>query len=696
MKKTKKVLTILGGIIGISAIAIGAGIGVVSCSSSNQSLSQPVNSNTSQSSANVTNTNNSKQTSASNPTTTNKQTSSITKEGSKSQSSNSTKQVIPSSSTSSSPSNSSSTSPIANSTSSNNSQNNSSSSSNNSKNIPSPTKNNSTTTTHDDSSSQTKQATPNPYPNGLVSISSFLASGQNGNEINLNEYACGSDVTLSAKYTFPTVANLNKNGQVVYTWYKDNQVIDVTDTATCQISNLVASATYWVSANYSYFVSKDDNGTFTCNSSKINLTVNYDNVRLLLSHNDGNTNAITTSNQTTLDATLQYELPNAAVWTDFSSSELALLTSATITYQRYDFNQWWTLNDSSNDNGTNLKNFEFTTTPDGIYPFQALFTFGNQTFESNLLKVNTNYNGTVLSFNNLPTSVLTKYNFPLLMQKYIVQSMSEPNSLFMQLVNAQCTGYRIIPITTNNNLTQTQYNELKVSASDFSNISVKWFNSNNHHDGLLVSATINTGSSLELYSNQNYDSNYNNQYQAAITQSGNYKISDGNIISWLLPYGANDLQWWSNPTNVLNQTINWNLNSNIYMQNGGVLFNSNFDTAHVSTSNWQFYTPNWMYSSISYQTISKGVYWGFTITTPDGSNALARILSYNYSSYSTGNGNYSQIYGSSKASYIAYNSFPMIQSGATDETGYLTLLSSCKQMLQDLYNASIKGISTLN
>ena len=71
------------------------------------------------------------------------------------------------------------------------------------------------------------------------------------------------------------------------------------------------------------------------------------------------------------------------------------------------------------------------------------------------------------------------------------------------------------------------------------------------------------------------------------------------------------------------------------------------------------------------------------------------ILATNYSQYNNGS-NYQTIYGNSGASYVAYSYFPMIQSSATSETGYLTLLSSCNQMLQDLYNESIKGISTLN
>ena len=333
------------------------------------------------------------------------------------------------------------------------------------------------------------------------------------------------------------------------------------------------------------------------------------------------------------------------------------------------------------------------TTPDGVYPFRASFTINGKTIYSNILKVNTSYNGSILNFANLPSPLQTTYNYPALMQKYITQSMNSTNSLFMQLVNAEYQVYRIIPVTSNNSMTASQFNKLSVNASDFSNISVKWFDAKNHDEGLLVSAIVNAKNGIELFSYQNL--NYGS-YDVSVG-NGNNSITNGNIISWLLPYGDNALNWWSqNPNNVMNQNINWNLNSNIYMQNGGELFNSNFDTNGVNSSNWQFYSPNWMYPTVSFRTVTKGVYWGFTITTPSGSNALHGILKSNYYQVNAGNGNYQTIYGGTGATYIAYENFPMIQSSATAETGYLTLLSSCNQMLQDLYNASIAGISTLN
>ena len=61
------------------------------------------------------------------------------------------------------------------------------------------------------SSTNTPKPAPNPYPNGLVSISSSVTPNQSGEKLDANEYACGSSITLTANYTYPTDSNVNVN-----------------------------------------------------------------------------------------------------------------------------------------------------------------------------------------------------------------------------------------------------------------------------------------------------------------------------------------------------------------------------------------------------------------------------------------------------------------------------------------------------
>lgn len=692
MKKyLKKILGITGSFLAIGVIAIGAGVGVVSCSSPNQTTSTtitPASSNTSSSNNSSTDSaTNSSQKTSSSPSS---KTSSTSSTSNSSSNVNNSQPTTNNNNTKSASSTSSSAS-----SSSLNPHNSSSSSSGSSSSSKSQKETNSSSSSSSSSHSQTPPSHPNPYPNGLVTISSSLTPNQNGQQLSTNDYACGSSITLTANYTYPTDQDVNQNGSLYFEWFANGKQIYSGTNLTYNVGSVVVNTTYSVQAYY--MVTSNQQGvapvTYQCKSSKINVTINYNNLVLGLAYNDGNTKTITTSNQVTLDASLQYTLPNTNQSTYFTNTQLTSLSDVTINFARYSFSTWNNLNDSTNDNGAIAKNYELVTTPDGVYPFRASFTINGKTIYSNILKVNTSYNGSILNFANLPSALQTTYNYPALMQKYIVQSMDHPNSLFMQLVNAEYQVYRIIPITSNNSMTASQFNKLSVSASDFSNISVKWFDAKNHDEGLLVSATVNAKNGIELFSYQNL--NYGS-YDVSVG-NGNNSITNGNIISWLLPYGDNELNWWSqNPNNVMNQNINWNLNSNIYMQNGGELFNSNFDTHGVNSNNWQFYSPNWMYPTVSFKTVTKGVYWGFTITTPNGSNALHGILASNYYEVNVGNGNYQTIYGGTGATYIAYENFPMIQSSATAETGYLTLLSSCTQMLQDLYDESIASISTLN
>ena len=628
MKKgLKKFLGITGSFLAIGAIAIGAGIGVISCSSTNET--------TASTPASATNSNNNND---------NKQTTSSNSSSSSSSSSKTEKET-----------------------------NNSSSSSTN---TPKPA---------------------NPYPNGLVSISSSITPSQNGKQLGANEYACGSSITLTANYTYPTDQDVNHNGTLYFEWFANGKLINSGTKPTYDVGQVLVNTTYSVQASYMVPLSNQNGSakvTYSCSSSKINVTINYSNLALSLAYNDGNTKTITTSNQVTLDASLQYTLSNKNTY--FTDAQLASLSDVTINFARYSFSTWNNLNNSSNDNGAIANNYKLVTTPDGIYPFRASFTINGKTIYSNILKVNTSYNGSILDFSNLPVNIQETYNYPALMQKYIVQSMSSNDSLFMELVNAECKGYRIIPLTLTGTIPASQFNGLSVNASYFDNINVKWFNAKNPDDGLLVSATLTA--SLELFSYQSVNS-YTGDYDVSVGGSNN-SISKGNTISWLLPYGNNTLNWWSqNPSNVKNQSINWNLNSDIYTPKG-VLSNLNYGEKGNS-SNWQFYTPYWNYPTVSFKTVAPGVYWGFTITNSSGANALQGILKANYSEVDAGQDAYGNpttvsIYGSKGASYIAYQNFPMIQSSAAAQTGYLSLLSSCKQMLQDLYNQSIEGISVLN
>ncbi|MBO7084620.1 hypothetical protein J6W20_01610 [bacterium] len=87
-------------------------------------------------------------------------------------------------------------------------------------------------------------------------------------------------------------------------------------------------------------------------------------------------------------------------------------------------------------------NFDSTTitynyNPTGIYPLQALLSANGKTFTSNMIQVNTTYNGDVLDFANLPSSIQSTYNCLTFIKDYITTSIANQgsNSLFMQQVN---------------------------------------------------------------------------------------------------------------------------------------------------------------------------------------------------------------------------------------------------------------------
>ena len=343
-KKVKKILSMLGASFGIGIIAIGAGLGITSCSSTNEITTKTPNNANNQTTNSSTNSNNNS-TSTTNsdknyPSSTTTNNTNSSKSASSSNSSSTTNNSSSNPNTSNNPK-SSSTTNSANSSKNDSSpinKNNSSSSASSSSSSTSSSKaTNDGNKTNQNNNDDNKQPI-NPYPNGLVSLSCSLNPNQIGSEISTNEYACGSSIILSANYTYPTVVNLNKSGQIIYTWYENGQVLNDTTSSTYQINNLVANATYTVSANYSYFASKTNTGSYTCTSNAIKVSVNYENVSLALSHNDGSTKPITTSNPTTLDATLEYTL--GGIKTAFTNAQLASIGKSTINFQRYDFSNW--------------------------------------------------------------------------------------------------------------------------------------------------------------------------------------------------------------------------------------------------------------------------------------------------------------------------------------------------------------------
>lgn len=353
MKKyLKKILGITSSFLAIGVIAIGTGVGVVSCSSPNQTTSTtitPASSNTSSSNNSSTDsaTNRSQKTSSS-PSS---KTSSTSSTSNSSSNVNNSQPTTNNNNTKSASSTSSSAS-----SSSLNPHNYSSSSSGSSSSSKSQKETNSSSSSSS-SHSQTPPSHPNPYPNGLVSISSSLTPNQNGQQLSANEYACGSWITLTANYTYPTDQDVNQNGSLYFEWFANGKQIYSGTNLTYNVGSVVVNTTYSVQAYY--MVTSNQQGvapvTYPCKSSKINVTINYSNLVLGLAYNDGNTKTITTSNKITLDASLQYTLPNINQSTYFTNTQLKSLSDVTINFARYSFSAWNNLNDSTNDNGALLK-----------------------------------------------------------------------------------------------------------------------------------------------------------------------------------------------------------------------------------------------------------------------------------------------------------------------------------------------------
>lgn len=414
--------------------------------------------------------------------------------------------------------------------------------------------------------------------------------------------------------------------------------------------------------------------TYTCNTT-LTVTVDYSNLSATLVYGANQMSTITSNVQTTLAVNLQYKFegngttqPAGALYS-FSTTDLKKLPSSTISFERYSFNQWNQIN-ATNTSANSIQNLDYSYTPTGIYPLRAQLKIGDVLLTSNMLKVNTSYDGSVLDLNTIPTSLQSTYSYSSLMLLYIQQSLKEDgnNAPFMQLVNSWGQGYMFIEATSGNT-----YNQ--VNASDLTNFNVSWINAKDHADGLMVSATVNVANNkgLELLGYGNWQ-----KKDYAYTTSNNLLIPNGDVISWTLPFGGmRALQWTITNGQVSN--VNWNITNYPY----NVFYNYGSST----NPSWHVYdwacTNQYGHPSIS----NSNIYWGYKVTTSSGQNALASLI--NSNTFYTG-------LKPTDSSYLLYNDFPLVSTNSSNmQIGYITLTSQCISLLNPLYQASIAGIAAL-
>lgn len=414
--------------------------------------------------------------------------------------------------------------------------------------------------------------------------------------------------------------------------------------------------------------------TYTCNTT-LTVTVDYSNLSATLVYGANQMSTITSNVQTTLAVNLQYKFvgngttqPAGALYS-FSTTDLKKLPSSTISFERYSFNQWNQIN-ATNTSANSIQNLDYSYTPTGIYPLRAQLKIGDVLLTSNMLKVNTSYDGSVLDLNTIPTALQSTYSYPSLMLLYIQQSLKEDgnNAPFMQLVNSWGQGYMFIEATIGNT-----YNQ--VNASDLTDFNVNWINAKDHADGLMVSATVNVANNkgLELLGYGNWQ-----KKDYAYTTSNNLLIPNGDVISWTLPFGGmRALQWTITNGQVSN--VNWNITNYPY----NVFYNYGSST----NPSWHVYdwacTNQYGHPSIS----NSNIYWGYKVTTSSGQNALASLINSN-SFYTKLN--------PTDSSYLLYNDFPLVSTNSSNmQIGYITLTSQCISLLNPLYQASIAGIAAL-
>lgn len=414
--------------------------------------------------------------------------------------------------------------------------------------------------------------------------------------------------------------------------------------------------------------------TYSCNTT-LTVKVDYSNLSATLVYGANQMSTITSNAQTTLAVNLQYKFegngttqPAGALYS-FSTTDLKKLPSSTISFERYSFNQWNQIN-ATNTSANSIQNLDYSYTPTGIYPLRAQLKIGDVLLTSNMLKVNTSYDGSVLDLNTIPTALQSTYSYPSLMLLYLQQSLKEDgnNAPFMQLVNSWGQGYMFIEATTSNT-----YNQ--VNTSDLTNFNVSWINAKDHADGLMVSATVNVANNkgLELLGYGNYQ-----KKDYAYTTSNNLLIPNGDVISWTLPFGGmRALQWTITNGQVSN--VNWNITNYPY--------NVFYNYGSSNNPSWHVYdwacTNQYGHPSIS----NSNIYWGYKVTTSSGQNALASLI--NSNSFYTG-------LKPTDSSYLLYNDFPLVSTNSSNmQIGYITLTSQCISLLNPLYQASIAGIAAL-
>ena len=414
--------------------------------------------------------------------------------------------------------------------------------------------------------------------------------------------------------------------------------------------------------------------TYTCNTT-LTVSVDYSNLSATLVYGANQMGTITSNAQTALAVNLQYKFqgngttqPAGALYS-FSTTDLKKLPASTISFERYSFGKWHQLN-NANTSANSIQNLDYSYLPTGIYPLRAQLNIGSFVLTTNMLKVNTTYNGSVLDLNTIPSSLQNIYSYTSLMLLYLQQSLNEDgnNAPFMQLVNSWGQGYMFIEATTSDTYHQ-------VSVNDLTNFNVSWVNAKDHSDGLIVNATVNVANNkgLELLSYGNYQ-----KKDYAYTTSNNLLIPNEDIISWTLPFGGMQaLQLTINNGQV--SSVNWNITNYPY----NVFHNYGWS----ASPSWHVYgwecTNSYGYPSIN----NSNVYWGFKVSTSNGQNALANLISSN-SFYTRLN--------PTDSSYLLYNDFPLLSTSSSNlQVGYLALTSQCISLLNNLYQASIAGINTI-
>lgn len=508
--------------------------------------------------------------------------------------------------------------------------------------------------------------------NPSVGLSACLSTTKNavGKQIATNEFAFGSQVTLTADFIHPAInqgSGITTTDNVTYTWYKNGAVIKGVSSSTYTIPYFLTSDTYSVSVNWAWSITKDNATTSaksnleainqTYKSNNLSLTVDNSNLAVNLSYGNNETSTITSASDVSLKliTTVTAKFGNDTI--TIPNDELTSnLSNWKITYQRFAFNQWNTLssNEINNENA-----FTYKCMPTGVYPIQAQLTGNNRTYNSNLIQVNTSYNDDVLGLDNIPASLQSTYNFPLLIQNYINLTIEGEggNSPFMQQVNAWANGYLIVQ----NTKPASNQQWVSVSPIDLGNIQVTWTNTKNHQDGVTVSATVENANGLLLI-------NYNNG-KPAYGNPENITVNKGDIIKWLFPFGGTQLGWSVTNNQV---TVNMQVNNNL-VPNVITSFPKN------GKNEWYAYQQPESYPSIPGM---NSYFWGFTAESSNGTNLLTNALQTNKF--------YQDI---NDTQWVIFGSLPIL--GDNINNPAIILDSNTSSLVQPLYNASIKGISSL-